>query len=315
MRRWALAASLVLTLACRASAWDLAGHMVTGEIAWSLLSPVAREKVAALARRLPNKYNAQQPYHLSTACAWLDDMRATRGYQWSAWHYVTQDWTPDASGFALPAGPHVVWAIVHCEEQLRRGGLSPAEEAEAFGILIHCIGDVHQPLHTASRQNDRGGNGYLIYGVPFTDLFPGSVPNLHTLWDAAYRFDGKDDAIFEVWKAPKVEERSSAIGMGIAAQEAQKLLAEFPRTSFAEGELQGAAEDWARESYVLACRQGYPPGEPPSQTEVRKIEPEFSHAAQAIAKRRLVQAGYRLAAVLERVFGTHHQPEASTAGD
>lgn len=57
-------------------------------------------------------------------------------------------------------------------------------------LLIHYVGDVHQPLHATSRVNhdypagDRGGNN-----VPLPKYE--TVDNLHEFWDSAgYEFDG-----------------------------------------------------------------------------------------------------------------------------
>jgi len=53
----------------------------------------------------------------------------------------------------------------------------------AMRLLIHYVGDIHQPLHATSRvdheytQGDRGGNSFPL--TP-TD----GVKNLHSLWDS-----------------------------------------------------------------------------------------------------------------------------------
>jgi hypothetical protein len=50
-------------------------------------------------------------------------------------------------------------------------------------LLIHYVGDIHQPLHAISRFNedfpigDRGGNEFTL---PSKD----QVTNLHSLWDS-----------------------------------------------------------------------------------------------------------------------------------
>jgi len=66
----------------------------------------------------------------------------------------------------------------------------------AMRLLIHYVGDVHQPLHGTSRVNhdyeagDRGGNN-----VPLPDQ--ATVNNLHELWDSAvYKFAGYQNLPF-----------------------------------------------------------------------------------------------------------------------
>lgn len=58
----------------------------------------------------------------------------------------------------------------------------------ALRLLIHYLGDIHQPLHCATRvdaeypDGDKGGN-------MFTLPYHYTVDNLHSLWDAVlYEF-------------------------------------------------------------------------------------------------------------------------------
>ena len=55
----------------------------------------------------------------------------------------------------------------------------------ALRILLHMIGDVHQPLHCVTRYGrlnptgDAGGNFFKV-----NDPFNPSVTNLHSMWDS-----------------------------------------------------------------------------------------------------------------------------------
>jgi hypothetical protein len=59
------------------------------------------------------------------------------------------------------------------------------KQAESFilRLLIHYIGDIHQPLHNVARINrnnkegDKGGNKFNLSPV-------NNVTNLHYLWDS-----------------------------------------------------------------------------------------------------------------------------------
>ena len=56
---------------------------------------------------------------------------------------------------------------------------APKEERiEALKFVVHVIGDLHQPLHCANRNGDKGGNGQLVF-------FPGrkKAVSLHVVWD------------------------------------------------------------------------------------------------------------------------------------
>lgn len=289
------------TLTAVARGWDPAGHMLIGQIAWEQTRPEARARVNDAAKRLESTYNAGRPYHFVTAGCWMDDLRSKKGYPWAAWHYVTIAWSADGSGFALPPAPHVVWAIEDNLRTLRETDTSSKDAALAIAMLIHFVGDVHQPLHATDR-GDRGGNGVLITGVPFTDLWPGTVANLHASWDKAFRFDRADSKVVELWIAPDVAGRPSAPAEGVIAAEAGKICGEFPRTKFKAALARSEPAEWARESHLVGCTAGYPAGATASDHEVVAITPEFAAKARAIAAERVALAGYRLADLLNRLF-------------
>lgn len=300
MKKYALALALFTS---NALAWDPAGHMLVGQIAWELSTPRTRAAVTELVAMLDNKFNNGEPYNFVTAGCWMDDLRSLpkKEYEWSSWHYVDIAKTDDGKDFKLPEPPHVVWAIGENLKTLRDKTAAKEERAKALGQIIHWIGDVHQPLH-ATTWDDRGGNGYLIMGVPFTDLWPGTKANLHSYWDKAFRFDLHDQTIVEQWQCPKPDARPKAPGEGVIADEARKLMARFPKNTLPELAFKSDAEAWAKESHILGCTKAYPAGQHPRDTAVHKLTPDFIHTSNAVAGRRVVLAGYRLASLLGELF-------------
>jgi len=294
---WVLGTSSLL-------AWDPAGHMVIGQIAWEDLSPATRQKVSEILGTLPNQYNNGQTYNFVTSGCWMDDMRAMPNYPWAKWHYVTIPWTPDGKQFALPSPPHVVWAIDSALANLREPGTSAEKRTEALAMLIHFVQDVHQPLHATDRNNDRGGNGFLIANLQRTDNGPAKIATLHYFWDAAYRLTATDDKVTEIWHCPPVPGRPSVPGEGIIAEEAGKIRAQFPKASLEElrDPAKQNATEWARESHVAGCLFGYPAGQEPSDTELHVLPADFVTHSRDIAVRRVAVAGYRLAAMLNALF-------------
>ena len=282
--------------------------MLVDQIAWAHTLPVAREKVSALVATLENTFNEGQPYNFITAGCWMDDMRSKKGYAWSKWHYVDLAYTPSGAPCVIPTeGPHVVWAIDEKLKTLRNPAATPAQAAEAVAMLLHFVGDIHQPLH-ATEWGDRGGNGYLIHGVPFSDLFPGSVPNLHSFWDKAFRFDGREGAILELWRSPKIAERPKAAGEGVIAEEAGKIMAAFRPETLAELARPASAAHWAGESHGVGCLAAYPLGPHPSNAEVIELQPDFVQRAGQVAQLRVALAGYRLARLLNELFAPDAAP-------
>ena len=294
----ALLIALALTVTARA--WDSAGHMLVGQVAWDQMTPAARAHAAELIALLDGKFNGGKPYNFVTVGCWMDDLRSLpkKEYPWTKWHYIDGEKTADGFAFKLPPPPHIVSAIDGNLATLRDASMSKEKHSEALGQLIHWVGDIHQPMHTTTWMNDRGGNGYLIYGVPFSDLLIGQSSNLHTFWDKAFRFTGAGGKIVEAWKAPAV--RPEAPGDGIIAERAKELLVEFPLLD--EFALPASAEAWARESHIIGCTKAYPPGEHTTDFEVRKLDAEWVQTTRKIAERRIVIAGYRLATLLNDVL-------------
>ena len=288
-------------LAATAHAWDPAGHMLVDQIAWTQMKPAARTRAADIVRTLENTYNNSQPYNFVTAGAWMDDMRSKKGYAWSKWHYVNIDWTADGAAFALPEPPHVVWAIGESLKTLKAAETAPDKAAEALAMVLHFVGDVHQPMHATDR-GDRGGNQVLIRGIPFSDLWPGTVANLHAFWDKAFRFDKVEEKIAEAWKCPATPDRPKNPDEGVIAEQAAKIVAKYPAAAMTAEAAQTDPVEWTRESHRLGCVSGYPTQFEASDHHVVELSAEFAAKSRAVAERQIALAGYRLARVLNEAL-------------
>jgi hypothetical protein len=75
----------------------------------------------------------------------------------------------------------------------------------AMRLLIHYVGDIHQPLHATSRvdhehpKGDRGGNDF-----PLPSKKDAIYGNLHAVWDSVlYEFSGYTKIPFSAsdWEA------------------------------------------------------------------------------------------------------------------
>jgi len=98
-------------------------------------------------------------------------------------------------------------------------------------FLVHFVGDIHQPLHCAERDGDKGGNTRLVF-------YPGArrAVNLHSVWDNSLL---KDDM-----HGRRVLEHAEAI---------DKRVSDKDRAAWA----QGTPEDWANESHRAAIENAY----------------------------------------------------------
>lgn len=154
-------------LPLRVSAWGPTGHRTVGEIAEHHLSRKARK---AVHRILGDE-------RLAMASTWMDDVRSDRAYDATHdWHWVT---IPDSSTYAASAkNPHgdVVEAIGRVQAMLRSDTVPLERQRIYLRMLIHLVGDLHQPLHVG-RGDDKGGNDFQVQWMK-----KGS--NLHRVWDS-----------------------------------------------------------------------------------------------------------------------------------
>ncbi len=156
---------LALSLfANQALAWGNFGHQVIGELASHHLCAQTNTAVLAL-------LNGES---LAEAATWADEVRELPEYKYlKPWHYVTMELGSSYSSTNQPSRGDLVSAY-HEQSANLRNPLYP-NRAEALRLLIHFVGDAHQPFH-AGRHADGGGNGVILtwFGYP---------SNLHKVWD------------------------------------------------------------------------------------------------------------------------------------
>ena len=289
---------LFLVLGGRAQAWWDPGHMLTAQIAYDHLSPVAKEKADALIQRLMQDY----PYtnNFVSAATWPDDIKAEGVHVYDAWHYTNIPYNPE--GINVPANPEqdVVWAIKECKNILYKKTTRDIEKARALAFLIHFVGDVHQPLHSTSMYShehpggDRGGNGYKVEG---------GYPGLHQVWDDAC---GLTSALNDVNPYGSPREPIMGEEMKRIAAMAKEISDKYPPET-AEVE-QDDPDFWALESHKLAVKYGYTgkngsvDGRNQYLKPGDKLTEDYLAAGKEIAGKRIALGGYRLARLLNQVW-------------
>ena len=250
----------------RAGAWDGTGHMLVDQIAYDRLNARAMARVDALASQLNSN---GVPYNAINLGCWPDDIRG-RGFpsplqgKFKPWHYIDLGCSPtDPDLIAHPpvltaTNGDVVTALTHCVELIRNhktDALVP-NESVALALVMHFVGDIHQPLHTTTRYNphpkpddlykdDAGGNGVSVANLVDT---PWSK-NLHTFWDEAYR---RFYANGEVRATPPLGEMSAA-----DSPEMKEWMARLKPLAPVHPDLGFDPKQWALESHAIACDQVY----------------------------------------------------------
>lgn len=234
--------------------WGVTGHRTVGLIAENHLTKKAKKN---LKRILDGK-------SLAYVSTWMDEIRSDSLYDHTHdWHWVT---IPDSLNYDQteknPNGD-VIATIRRLINELTAGGLDGMTEAENVKMLVHLIGDIHQPLHVGTGL-DLGGNQARV-------KYFGSSTNLHSVWDSRM-IDGSNYSYSE-------------------------LVRELDRIPDSEiGRLQqSTVMDWANESKSLRSQVYDLP-------DHGNLSYEYVYRKWSIVERRLVEAGVRLAGVLNTIY-------------
>lgn len=158
---------MVFLLLMPLPAWGPTGHRVVGQIAMNHLSPKAIIEIEKILGH----------HDLAMVSNWADEIRGFDEYKYlDTWHYVSinDDETYETS--KKNEKGDIILAIQKCEATLKDSSQPKEKRAEALKLLVHFIGDVHQPLHVG-RRDDRGGNEIDV-------LFFKEETNLHKVWDS-----------------------------------------------------------------------------------------------------------------------------------
>jgi hypothetical protein len=249
-------ASLAVLLAISVSsfAWGPTGHRATGHIANKYLGKNARK---ALDRILKGQ-------SLAIASTWMDEVRSDSTYDYlTDWHWVTipEGQTYDQT-IKNPKGD-IIQTLERIITELKSKKLSEEEQAQRIRILIHLVGDIHQPLHVGAK-NDKGGNDVKV-------MWFRTDSNLHRVWDS----DIIDDS------------KLSYTELGESLDK--------PTEAELKAWQQASVREWATESQSYH-KQVYDYGN-------GKLGYRYAYLYYPTVKKRLLQAGVRLAGILNQIYG------------
>jgi len=316
--RLGIAISLIFCASVRVLfGWGAEGHRAIASLAQDLITGETRDKVQALLSQCGER-------DLVSASTWADDIRPNarserprpqdadafnRRFPENAnWHFVNMplgtNTFAEATRF-ISGKSDVIDAIDRCVAVLETSAPAPDEitRPDALRLLVHFVGDIHQPLHcgtgfyrisetgppvlvtdpneAAGLPDDRGGN----------DLFFGPKDELHAFWDL--------DLVGDV--AGTFDFRFLAAFLRREYQHAS-----WPETP---GDYHHWAEAWALES-VKAANQAYSGirfnsvetmGGPNSLWIAISLPPDYEEKNRVVAAHQLTKAAVRLAQLLDKI--------------
>ncbi|WP_019039547.1 S1/P1 nuclease [Psychroflexus tropicus] len=146
--------------------WGQNGHRTVGETAERFLKRSVKNKIDKI-------LNGQS---IADASTYADEIKSDRSYdKYKPWHYANIPFDQSyAEADKNPEGD-VVFGIEECIRQLKSNSLSKKEEGFYLKMLIHLVGDMHQPLHFGLKE-DKGANDFKV------KWFRQST-NMHSVWD------------------------------------------------------------------------------------------------------------------------------------
>ena len=247
-------------------AWNAEGHRVIAQIALDSMTPGAKARFQ-VAHPVLDKRDA--PASFTEAAVWFDRFHGVVGPM----HYVDIAFS-DRGYQGRPLSSKPLNALMAFEQSrlfLLRGDGSSLARVVALRILLHVTGDLHQPLHAATRvsraypEGDAGGN-YVHLPRQAT------AKNLHAYWDRGGGF---------LLGRPQVMQRAHVL---------EKMWPCHPE------EVNKDPKQWALESYALAREKVY-------VFNQEAVLPGGIYQAMVyqLSEQRLAEAGCRLAAVLNEI--------------
>lgn len=245
-------------------AWNAQGHRLIAEIAYEHLTPHAKETFERYNDALSSVY---KPETFVESSVWLDNLSYQDIHWFEPMHYIDIPYSTDNSALPTQQKVNALQAINDASKLILNKYPTDFDKGIALRMLIHIIGDIHQPLHAVNHvsaefpEGDKGGNLVILHNNSV-------APNLHAYWDRGAGLL-----------------KSNQLKRNQIGEEASRIEKKWPCSAFSTT-LNPSA--WAQESHVFAVDEVYH----------LPINQAYQLKAQQITEKRIAAAGCRLAAFL-----------------
>ncbi|MDN3687618.1 S1/P1 nuclease [Cyclobacterium jeungdonense] len=256
MKKAAFSFLFAIGISLNTFGWGQTGHRVVGQIAsWHLNKKAAK----AIERILGSE-------SLAMSANWMDEIKSDPKYRYlNPWHYLTvktgEKYNPDTQEEGGDAFSKTIMII----DALQNGNLDAETKIAYLKILVHLVGDLHQPLHVGTGE-DRGGNDVDVF-------YFNQQTNLHAVWDTRI-IEGKNLSYTEL--AEHLNKRSS-----------KSLVQNYQRDPL---------ENWLQEAVDLRPVLYNLP-------ENNRLSYEYVYHTFPVIEERLLAGGIRLAGILNEIYG------------
>ncbi len=146
--------------------WGKNGHRATGEIASKYLSTEAKARIAQILDGVS----------LAMVSTFADEIKSDTLYRkYSPWHYVNYPFGGSYASSQKSNRGDLMAGIDACIAVLKDKSSTKKQQAFYLKLLVHFIGDLHQPMHVGIAK-DLGGNRFQVQWFD-------EGTNLHRVWD------------------------------------------------------------------------------------------------------------------------------------
>lgn len=246
--------------------WGAKGHDVVAAIAEQHLTHRAKRKITRLLDGHSIVYYSSWMDNIQNSPYWENGYNETK-----TWHYANVD-----KGFTYetmtknPDGDVVKGLEMLTKEMTDNyEALTDSMRVDYLKMIIHMVGDLHCPMH-AGRLSDRGGNGTKV--VWFRE-----ETNLHSVWDSKMIESARKWSYTEWCENLDIQNRK-----------------------YRRAVATGSIEDWFDET-VEKAEDLYEYVESTGET-VPVLSYQFVYDFSPLLEEQLLNAGYRLAYVLNMIF-------------
>lgn len=259
-------AKLILLIGClvylpfQSMAWGLLGHRIVGQIAEFYLTAKTRKQISEILG----------DSSIAMSSNWADFIKSDTSFNYLYnWHFtnLADGFTKEDLRGHLDKDTIVdaYTRVFFLKDALKKKGLSKDKKLLYLRMLIHIVGDLHQPMHVG-HADDLGGNKTSV-------LWFNEPSNLHKVWD---------EQLIQ-YQELSYTEYASAIN--------------HPTKDQVTTWQKQPVTDWMFESYKLS-RELYKQITYPDQ----KLSYRYNYEHAKELNERLLKGGVRLAGVLNEIF-------------
>lgn len=241
-------------------AWGMLGHRIVGEIADKYLAARTRTEIRKI---LGNE-------SIAMASNWADFVKSDTAYRYLyTWHFINfkrgLSYEEMKTELKKDTATDAYTKLNFLIKELKKKNLPLQKKQMYLRLLIHIVGDLHQPLHV-SPEGTSGGNDIKVGWFS-------EATNLHSVWDSH---------LIELQQLSYTE-YVSAINFTTPAQ--RKTLQKQPVTQ------------WLYESYSIAQKLHDEIKEPN-----QKLGYRYNYDHLETLNQQLLKGGIHLAALLNSIF-------------